>query len=78
MKGLGALGPFWPGRADVQLCIYSYMLKNDISSEATGPISMKLRRKYLLWVGIIIDTNEGPWCTVVILARPKRCAIAHS
>ena len=27
---------------------------------------------------IIIYTNEGPWCTVVILARPKRCAIAHS
>ena len=34
---------------------------------------MKLGRKYLLWVGIIIYTNEGPWCTVVILARPKRC-----
>ena len=50
MKGLGALGPFWPGRTDVQLCIYSYMLKNDISSEATEPISMKLGRKGLLLI----------------------------
>ena len=22
MKGFGALGPFWPGRTDVQLCIF--------------------------------------------------------